>query len=165
MSHPWARDLCKPLNMTNIQGYPNKMSTDTNKWLKNFPGNNVITVEDHIYVMGQDMDNAGIDHEDVDMKIFTSSLTEEPLDWFKGLPYNYITTYDAFSTLFKSKWSRKVYGGTLATQFNQIKKKENEIVREFISRFDMLYNQVPTDCHPSASSSCLLYMNAFEGKF
>jgi hypothetical protein len=70
-----------------------------------------------------------------------------------------------FSALFKSRWSRKEDGGTLATQFNQIKKKENEMVKEFISRFDRLYNQIPTDYHPTTSSVRLLYMNSFEGKF
>jgi hypothetical protein len=163
MACPWARDLYKPLNMDNIQGYPNQMPTNVNKWLPKLPGNNVITTENHIYVMGRDMDNAGIDHEDVAMKLFTSSLTEEALDWFKGLPDNHITTYDAFSTLFKSKWSRKEDGGTLATQFNQIKKKENEMVKEFISRFDRLYNQIPIDYPPTTSSVRLLYMNAYEG--
>jgi hypothetical protein len=111
------------------------------------------------------MDNAGIDHEDVAMRLFASSLTEEALDWFKGLPDNHITTYDDFSTLFKSRWSRKEDGGTLGTQFNQIKKKENETVREFISRFDRLYNQIPTDYRPTTSSIRLLYMNSFEGQF
>jgi hypothetical protein len=56
--------------MANIQGYPNKKPTKLNKWLPKFLGNNVIIVEDHIYVMGQDMDNVGIDHEYVDIKLF-----------------------------------------------------------------------------------------------
>jgi hypothetical protein len=108
--------------------------------LSKFPGNNVIIVEDHIYVMGRYMDNACIDHEDVAMRLFASSLTEESLDWFKGLLDNHITSYDAFSNLFKSIFLKKEDDGTLGTQFNQIKKKENEIVKEFISRFDRLYN-------------------------
>jgi hypothetical protein len=90
--------------MANIQIYPKKMPTKSNKWFPKFPGNNMINVEDHIYVMGRDMDNVGIDHEYVAMRIFASSLTEEALDWFKGIPNNHITTYDAFSTLFKRKW-------------------------------------------------------------
>jgi hypothetical protein len=165
MARPWARDLYKPLNMANIQGYPNKMSIEVNKGLPKFLGNNVITVEDHIYVMGRDMDNAGIDHEDVSLRSFASSLTKESLDWFRGLPDNHITSYDDFSNLFKSRWSKKEDGGTLGTQFNQIKKKENDVVKEFISRFDRLYNQIPTDyCH-TPSLVRLLYMNAFEGQF
>jgi hypothetical protein len=97
----WERDLYKPLNMANIQGYPNKIPMDVNKWLPIFLGNNVIIIEDHIYVMGPDMDNSGIDHEDVAMKLFASSLTEEALDWFKGLPDNQIVTYDAFLAYLK----------------------------------------------------------------
>jgi hypothetical protein len=71
--------------------------------LPKFPINSVIIVEDHIYVMGRDMDNACIDHEDVAMRLFALSLTEEALDWFKGLPDNHITSYDAFSNLFKDR--------------------------------------------------------------
>ena len=44
-------------------------------------------------------------------------------------------------------------------------KKENEIVREFISRFGKLYNQVPTYYDPSTLSVHLLYMNSFEEQF
>jgi hypothetical protein len=107
----------------------------------------------------------GIEHEDVAMSLFASSLTEEALDWFRGLPDNHLTSYEAFSNLFKSRWSTKKDSGTLGAQFNQIKKKENEIVKEFNTRFDRLYNQIPTEFRPTASSVCLLYMNAFEGKF
>jgi hypothetical protein len=116
----------------------------------------VIIVEDHIYVLGRDMDNAGIDHEDVAMRLFDSSLTEEALDWFKVLPNNHITSYDAFSNLFKSIWSKKEDGGKLRTRFNQIKKKENETVKESISIFDRLYNQIPTYYRPTTSSVHLL---------
>jgi len=107
MALPWERDLYKPLNMANIQGYPNQMSSYVNKWLPKFFGNNVITVEDQIYVMGRDIDNVCIDHEDVAMRLFSSSLNEEAIDWFKGLPDNQIKTYDAFTTLIKSRWPRK----------------------------------------------------------
>jgi hypothetical protein len=58
MAHPWEKDLYKPLNMSTIQGYPNAMPKESNKWLPKFPGNNVVTVEDHLYIMGRDMDNA-----------------------------------------------------------------------------------------------------------
>jgi hypothetical protein len=115
--------------------------------------------------MGQDMDNAGIEHEDVAMKLFASSLTEEALDWFRGLPDNHLTSYEAFANLFKNRWSTKADGGTLGAQFNQIKKKENEMVKEFNTRFDRLYNQITTYFRPTTSSIHLLYMNSFEGKF
>jgi len=38
-------------------------------------------------------------------------------------------------------------------------------MEEFNTIFDRLYNQIPTEFCPTASSVHLLYMNAFEGKF
>jgi len=77
-----------------------------------------VTVEDHIYVMGQYMDNAGIEHEDVAMRLLASSLTKESLDWFKGLLDNHLKSYEAFANLFKRRWSTKKDGGMLGAQFN-----------------------------------------------
>jgi hypothetical protein len=102
MAHSWENDLYKPLNMATIQGYPNTMPKESNKWLPKFPGNNVVTTEGHLYTMGWDMDNAGIEHEDVAMKLFASSLTEEALDWVRGLLDNHLTSSEDFSKLFKS---------------------------------------------------------------
>jgi hypothetical protein len=123
------------------------MPKESNKWLPKFPGNNVVTVEDHLYTIGRDMDNAEVEHEDVAMKLLASSLTEEALRWFRGLPNNHITSYEYFSKLFKSRWTTKKDNGMLVAQFNQIKKKENKTVSEFDTRFDRLYSHIPTDLH------------------
>jgi hypothetical protein len=58
MAQPWENDLYKPLNMPTIHGYPNIMPKYSNKWFPKFPGNNVAIVEDHLYTIGWDMDNA-----------------------------------------------------------------------------------------------------------
>jgi hypothetical protein len=92
-------------------------------------------------------------------------LTKESLDWFKALPENHITCYEAFAKLFKDRWSTKANGGTLGAQFNQIKKREYETIKEFITIFDKLYNHIPTDYHSTTSSVHFLYINAFEGQF
>jgi hypothetical protein len=101
MDHPWEKYLYKPINMATILGYPNAMPKESNKWLPKFPGNNVVTVEDHLYIIGWDMDNAGIENEDVAMNLLASSLIEEYLSWFRGLPDNHLTSYEYFSKLFK----------------------------------------------------------------
>jgi hypothetical protein len=50
----------------------------------------------------------------------------------------------------------------LLAQFNQIKKKENETVKEFDTRFDKLYDQISTDLHPPAKTVHVPYINVFE---
>jgi len=92
--------------MSIIQGYPNAIPKESNKKLPKFSGKNVVIVEDHIYVMGRDMENAGIKHEDASMRLFSSSLTKEALEWFRGLPENHLTSYEDISNLFKRRWSK-----------------------------------------------------------
>jgi hypothetical protein len=63
--------------MDSIVGYPNTMPKEINKWLPNFSGNNVVTAKEHLYVIGQDMENEVVEHEDVVMKLLATSLTED----------------------------------------------------------------------------------------
>jgi hypothetical protein len=164
MAHPWEKGLYKPLNMAFISRYTNTMPKETNKWLPNFLGNNVVTVEEHLYAIVRDMENKGVEREDVAMKLMATSLTEYSQRWFKGLPNNHLASYEYFSKLFKSIWETNKDSGMLKTQFIQIKNKENETMSEFDTRFDKLHSQIPKDLCPS-EAVCLLYVNAFEWKF
>jgi hypothetical protein len=164
MAHPWEKDLYKPLNMATIPGYPNTMPKDSNKRFPKFPGN-IVIVEDHLYTIGHNMDNAEIEHEDVAMKLLASSLTEEALRWFRGLPDNHIASYEYVSKLFKSRWTTKKDNVMFVAQLNQINKKENETVSEFDTRFHRLYSQILVDFLPIAATFHLQYVNAFDGKF
>jgi hypothetical protein len=125
----------------------------------------VVTAEDHLYAIGQDMENEGVEHEDVAMKLLATSLIEDAQRWFKAFPENHLETYEYFTKLFKRRWETKKDSGMLMTQFNQIKKKENETMSEFDTIFDKMYSQIPKDLCPSDAVVCLLYVNSFEGKF
>jgi hypothetical protein len=165
MAHTWTSNLFKPLNLATIVGYPNTMPKEIHKWLPKFVGNNVITPEDHLYAIGVELLNAGIEHEDVAMRLLAMSLTEDAQRWFRGLPDNHLASYDDFAKLLKSRWSTKKDSRMLLAQFNQIKKKENETVKEFDIRFDKLYDHISTDLRPPTTIVRVLYMNAFEGQF
>jgi len=99
------------------------------------------------------------------MKLLSSSLTEDAHRWFRGLPENHIASYEYFSKLFKNRWTMKKDNIMLVAYFNQIKKKENEIVNEFDNRIDRLYSHLLTYIHPTTVAICLLYMNSFNGEF
>jgi hypothetical protein len=77
MAHPWEKYLYIPLNMATILRYPNTMPKESHKWLPKFPGNNVITADDHLYATGKDMENSEVEHEYVAMKLLASSLIED----------------------------------------------------------------------------------------
>jgi len=163
MAHPWEKHLYKHLNMATNPGYPNTMPKESHKWFLEFPGNNVIIVDDHLYTIGRDMENPEVEHEDVAMKLLASSLTEDDQKWFRGLPDKHIASYEDFSKLFKNIWKTKKDHGMIVAQFNEIKNKENETMSEFDNNFDRLYSQILIDFHPTAAVFHLIYMNSFDG--
>jgi hypothetical protein len=63
------------------------------------------------------------------------------------------------------RWGTKRDPRMLLLQFNEIKKKENETVKEFDARFENLLQQIPDNISPKDDVVLLLYTNAFEGKF
>jgi hypothetical protein len=85
MVRPWSNSLYKPLNMATIPGHPNTMPKESHKWLPKFIGNNVVTPEEHLEAIGVAMEDNGIEHEDVVMKLPAMSLDEDAKKWYKGL--------------------------------------------------------------------------------
>jgi hypothetical protein len=141
------------------------MPKESHKWLSKFTGNNVVTPEEHLYAIGVALENEGVEHEDIAMKLLAMSLNEDAQRWFKGLPENHLASYEYFTKLFKRRWKTKKDRRMLMTRFNQIKKKENKTVNEFDTRFDNLHSHIPNDLCPPEVVVCLLYVNSFEGKF
>jgi hypothetical protein len=117
--------------------------------LPKFSGNNVVITEEHLYEIGREMENERVEHEDVEMKLLATSLTEDAQSWFKGLSDNHIASYEYFAKLFKRRWLTKKDSGMLIIQFNHIKKKEKDTVSEFDTRFEKLYSQILKDLFPS----------------
>ena len=88
------------------------------------------------------MENDGVEHEDIEMKLLSTSLDEYPKNWFKGLPENHLQSYESITNLLSKIWTKKKDNEMLLMQFNQIKKKENEIVEEFDARFDHFLRKI-----------------------
>ena len=69
-----------------IPGFPNPIPQEMRKRLPKFAGNNVVTCEDHLRSFLDMMSDYEIEAEDVMMKLFVQSLTEDAREWFKRLP-------------------------------------------------------------------------------
>jgi hypothetical protein len=72
------------------------------------------------------LEDNGVEHEDVAMKLLASSLDEDAKKWFRSILDNHLQLYQAFTNFLKKRWTKKKDNGMLLMQFNQIKKKENE---------------------------------------
>jgi predicted metal-dependent hydrolase len=80
-----------------------------------------------------------------------------------GLVDFQIITSPYKAKFFKSRWSLKKDNDMILNQFNQIKKKENEMVSEFDTKFDKMHSQIPHDFHPTTTIDRLVYFNSYEG--
>jgi hypothetical protein len=90
MAHSWAYSIYKPLNMATIPMYPNNMPKESHKWFSKFIGNNFVTPEENIDVIGLSMEDNDIEHEHVMMKLLAMSLDEDAKKWFKGFFDNHL---------------------------------------------------------------------------
>jgi hypothetical protein len=162
---PWVTNAYKALDMSRIQGYPHNMPDKFEKWLPKFSRNNVITAQDHLSsfynVLGIHL--VPNESEDVVMKLFSISLEENARSWFNSLPEKSIKSWQAFHDAFMKRWAIRKDGRLFLTQFHEIKRKDNESMKEFDQRFDKLVEQIPDDLKPRDGAILLQYTNAFDG--
>ena len=105
------------------------------KRLPKFAGNNAITCEDHLRSFLDMMSDYEVEAEDVMMKLFVQSLTEDAREWFKRLPKSSIWDWKDIEYFFKEKYGDKLNQSYILTEFNNIKRLPNESVVEFNTRF------------------------------
>jgi hypothetical protein len=162
----WSSKLFKPLDMTNIPGYPRQMPARYEKWLPKFTGNDVVSVEDHMSNLWAffQLHPISDDAEDLAMKLFSATLYDGARRWYNGLPDASITTMDKLEEVFLKRWSVKEDPNMLLIRLNNITKPENETVREFHDKFERLVQKIPVSHHPSDNFLLFLYTKAFTGQ-
>ena len=67
--------------------------------------------------------------------------------------------------VFLRKWGEKKDYGMCLTEFNTIKKKQNEGVSEFIKRFNKLYLSLPPEMKPNEAVAKIIFIAAFDFDF
>jgi hypothetical protein len=104
------------------------------------------------------------DVEDLAMKLFSATLQDGARRWYDGLPDASITSMDQLEEVFLKRWSVKEDPNMLLARLNDIRKTENETVREFHAKFERLLQQIPKSHHPGNDFLLFLYTKAFSGQ-
>ena len=82
--------------------------------------------------------------EDLEMKLFSSSLHGEARRWYDNLPAASINSMELFEEIFLAKWTMEMENvQSLLKELEGIKQKESEVVRAFAVRFQRLLYQIP----------------------
>jgi hypothetical protein len=148
----WASDnIFKPLDMSRICGFPHDMPKGVGSWLSKFSGNNDTEVDYHLRRFYDEFGSHEVNtqHQDMIMKLFSTSLIGDAKAWYDNLPSKSIKTWEDFQNAFSRKWGDEKDQASLFSQFDKIQKHEQETVREFNTKFDALVEEFPHNIIPS----------------
>ena len=81
------------------------------------------------------MSDYEVETKDVIMKLFVHSLNEDAREWFKRLPELSIMDWKDNEYCFKEQYGDKVNQSYILSEFNNIKRLQNESVIELNNRF------------------------------
>jgi uncharacterized protein YktB (UPF0637 family) len=105
------------------------------------------------------------DSEYLAMKLFSATLHGNARRWHDSLPYANIISMDQLDETFLKIWNIKIQDiNMLINKLNNIKKSENETVKEFHDRFRGLVQQILASYHLSHNFLLFLYTKSFTGQ-
>jgi hypothetical protein len=166
MTSQWDPGSYRPLDMSEIPGYPRKIPPHYEDFLPRFAGINGECPESHMRRFWEFFEYFPIDDEaeDVAMKLFSASLHGEARRWYDNLPAASINSMDRFEEVFLAKWTMKIEDiQSLLKELEGIRQTESEIVKAFGFRFERLLYQIPQSHRPEEKYFVYLYTNGLQG--
>jgi hypothetical protein len=166
MNSQWDPGSYKPLDMSEIAGYPRKMPPRYEDFLPCFAGIKGECPESHMRRFWRYFQHFPIDDEaeDLVMKLFSASLHGGARRWYNNLPAASINSMDRFEEVFLAKWTMKIEDiQSLLKEIEGIRQTESEIVKAFGSRFERLLYQIPQSHRPEEKYLAYLYTNGLQG--
>jgi hypothetical protein len=166
MTSQWDPGSYRPLDMSEIPGYPRKIPPRYEDFLPRFAGINGECPESHMRRFWEFFEYFPIDDEaeDVAMKLFSASLHGEARRWYDNLPAASINSMDRFEEVFLAKWTMKIEDiQSLLKELEGIRQTESEIVKAFGFRFERLLYQIPQSHRPEEKYLVYLYTNGLQG--
>jgi hypothetical protein len=166
MTSQWDPGSYRPLDMSEIPGYPRNVPPRYEDFLPRFAGINGECPESHMIRFWKFFEHFPIDDEaeDVVMKLFSASLHGEARRWYDNLPAASITTMERFEEIFLANWTMKAEAiQTLLKELEGIRQAESEIVKVFGFKFERLLCQIPQSHRPEERYLVYIYTNGLQG--
>jgi hypothetical protein len=165
MTSQWDPGSYRPLDMSEIPGYPRKMPPRYEDFLPRFAGIDDECPKSHMRRFWKFFQHFPVDDEaeDLVMKLFSASLHGEARRWYDNLPAASINSMELFEKLFLAKWTMEmevVY--SLLKDLEGIRQAESEVVGAFGVRFQRLLYQIPRSHRPEGNYLIYLYTNGLQ---
>ncbi|XP_059073520.1 uncharacterized protein LOC131874253 [Cryptomeria japonica] len=97
---PMTIERYRQLDFSGIVRYPNPIQNELRTSIPKFTGNGTESAEQHVINLKNTIEEFEVPREDVFMKLFVQSLTEDASEWYRGLPDGQIASWQDFVTQF-----------------------------------------------------------------
>jgi hypothetical protein len=149
--------LFKPLRLPcHLNPYPH----DFLEYLPRFSGEDHVIAERHMEAFETLIDQFEIIHEDVFMSMFSHSLSGDVTVWFKCLEVGSIGSWTELYHAFLKCWGENKSLDQYWSEFNALRRGEDEALAVFNRRFYSVYNNMPMEIRPTETSAMLYYIMA-----
>jgi hypothetical protein len=138
------------------------MPQDYQTRLPQFDATGPLNAQQHVDKMNDYLDLQEVDEVDVQMRLFAQSLTGEVKKWFKALPAASIPDLVAFQRSFLDRWGVKKNPLQILSEYENIKRNQGESVQDYCTRFNNLYNAIPTEIKPPPGLALIKFPDGFD---
>jgi hypothetical protein len=138
------------------------MPQDYQTRIPRFDGTRNMTAQQHVDKMNDFFDLQEVDEEDVKMRLFSQSLNGEVRKWFKALPAASLNDIIAFHQSFLNRWEVKKNPLQILFEYERIKRNQGESVQDFCTRFNNIYNAIPTNIKPPRGLDLIKFPDGFD---
>ena len=103
-----------------------------------------------------------IDETYVQMRLFAQNLNGDVKKRFKACPANHIEELANFHRLFIDRWERKKNPLQILSEYDNIRKAPNELVQDYCTRFNNIYNAIPANIKPPPNVALIKFPDGFD---
>jgi hypothetical protein len=103
-----------------------------------------------------------VDEVDVQMRLFAQSLMGDVKKWYKVLRATSILDLTAFERSFLDRWEVRKNPLQILSEYKNIRRNQGEIVQDYCTRFNNLYNAIQTDIKPPQGLALIKFLNGFD---
>jgi hypothetical protein len=138
------------------------MPQDYQTRLPQFDGTGPLNAQQHVDKMNDYFDLQEVDEADVQMRLFAQSLTGDVKKWYKGLRVASVVDLTTFQRIFLDRWEVKKNPLQILSEYESIKRNQGETVQDYCTRFNNLYNVIPTDIKPPQGLALIKFPDSFD---
>jgi hypothetical protein len=130
--------------------------------LPQFDGTGPLNAQQHIDKINDYFDLHEIDEANVQMRLFAQSLIGDIKKWYKGLHAALVLDFTAFQRSFLDIWEVKKNPLQILSEYENIRRNQGEIVQDYCTRFNKLYNAIPTKIKPPQGLALIKFPDGFD---